>query len=60
MKLNRSLLYIVVWLLICGLAGLVATRFFHLSFWVIFAITAGALILNAVIAEREDRLQNFL
>jgi hypothetical protein len=55
MDIKRRLLYIAIWLLICGLAGLVAARFFDLGFWLIIAITAGALILNGVIAEIEDR-----
>jgi hypothetical protein len=55
MKLKKRLLYIVVWISICGLAGLVAAHFFGLSFWVTFSITAAALVLNGILAEIEDR-----
>ena len=55
MNIKKRLLYLLVWLLICGLAGLVAAMFFGLSFWVIFGITAGALLLNGIVAEIEDR-----
>ena len=55
MKLKKRLLYMVVWISICGLAGLVAAHFFDLSFWVTFGITAAALVLNGVVAEIEDR-----
>jgi hypothetical protein len=55
MKVKRRLLYTVIWLLICSAAGLVAARFFNLNFWVTFAITAGALLLNGLVAEIEDR-----
>jgi len=56
MNPKNRLLYIVIWLLICVLAGSVATYFFSLNFWVAFAITAAALILNGIVAEIEDRM----
>lgn len=52
---KKWLLYASIWLCICGLAGLVAARFFQVSFWTAFAIAAGALLLNGVVAEIEDR-----
>jgi hypothetical protein len=55
MNIRKRLLYLVVWLSICGLSGLVAGIFFGLGFWVIFGITAGALLLNGIVAEIEDR-----
>jgi hypothetical protein len=55
MNFRKRLLYLLVWFLICGLAGLVAAIVFGLSFWVIFGITAGALLLNGIVAEMEDR-----
>lgn len=55
MKLKTRLFYIVIWLLISGLAGLAAASIFGLSFWVMFAITGVALMLNGLVAEIEDR-----
>jgi hypothetical protein len=56
MNPKNRLLYIVVWLLICVLVGSVAAYFFSLNFWVVFVITAAALILNGIVAEIEDRM----
>ena len=55
MRLRKRLLYLAVWIFICGLAGLVTTYFLGLRFWVTFGITAAALVLNGVVAEIEDR-----
>jgi hypothetical protein len=55
-KFKIRLLYIVIWLLISGLAGIAAASFFGLNFWVTFAITGVALMLNGLVAEIEDRM----
>jgi len=56
MNMKRpKLRYIAIWLLICSLAGFVAARLFNLSFRIVFAITAGALMLNGIVAEIKGR-----
>ena len=54
--IRKRLLYIVAWLAICGAVGGIAAYGFHLSFWITFAITAAALVINGFVAELEDRM----
>jgi hypothetical protein len=48
--------HLVVFLVISGLAGLGGIWFAGLGFWVGFVIGAGALLVNALAAEWEDRM----
>jgi hypothetical protein len=56
MTIRKRLLYTVAWLAICSAAGGIAAYGFQLSFWITFAITAAALVVNGFIAEWEDRM----
>ena len=56
MTTKKRLLYIAVWLAFCVAAGGIATSVFGLSFWITFAITAAAMVVNGLIAELEDRM----
>lgn len=50
-----KLSYLLIFLVISCLAGLCGIYVAHLNFWTGFTIGAGALLLNGVIAELEDR-----
>jgi hypothetical protein len=49
------LAYSLAWLVICGLIGVLVTKYLGLSFWLGAGIAAAALVLNGLIAEIEDR-----
>ena len=50
-----KLSYFLIFLAISCLAGLGGIYVAHLNFWTGFSIGAGALVLNGVVAELEDR-----
>jgi hypothetical protein len=54
----KRILYVLVWLAISLLAGLFASYFFKIGFWIAALIAGGALIANGLIAEWEDRRRN--
>jgi hypothetical protein len=51
----RRTTHILIWLVIALLAGAAGSYLFRLSFWWSSVIAGIALIVNGLIAEREDR-----
>lgn len=54
-EIKKILIYILVWLIISVLAGMLGTYLFNINFWTSSLVAGLALILNGMIAEWEDR-----
>ncbi|HYP62348.1 MAG TPA: hypothetical protein VEQ16_00585 [Acidocella sp.] len=44
----------LVWLLICCLVGLLLLRLIHLLFWAGFLLAAAGLLINSIVAARDE------